>query len=658
MKNKLVILTFIIFSFSLHSQTIEERKDIVNTYNKKQNNILLQNLIIKNQTRDLRIEKYITNNKLAQKKYSKKNIDYKIFDIINGKPIYITTSNTNSAKATRTNFLQVGGDLNLDLEGENMNVATWDGGPTLTSHQEFTLDSDNSTSRITTPDQSSSNSESNHSTHVSGTIVASGTNGSAKGMAPKATLISYDWDNDTTEALNEAIENGLLFSNHSYGVPVLNNDGSANAPTWLMGCYNGEAKAWDDIAYNAPYYLMIAAAGNSGNDNYDGGLIANYDKLTNFGVSKNNLVVANANNPLINPNGSGDLLSLFINSSSSQGPTDDGRIKPDISADGTGVFSPISSSDSGYATYSGTSMAAPNVLGSLLLLQEYYNRLYSKFMLSATVKALAIHTADDDGTVTGPDPIYGWGLLNSKYAAEVIKNSTTNNNNNNSIIREESLENNGTYTFNFTVVDTNQPVSATIVWTDPSGSNLSGSLNNPSAALVNDLDLRLTLNSGTATETFYPWKLDLNNITGFATKNDNSVDNVENIDIEFPTTGSYSLTVSHKGSLTNSKQNFSLILTGFEQTTLSQEEYVDTTNINIWPNPTSEFLNYEYKSVSNSNIEIELIDLQGREIYKQSIEPDKQIIKGNINLKAYSRGVYIFNIIQGNRKKHKKIILN
>ena len=389
-------------------------------------------------------------------------------------------------------FSQSGGDLNLDLEGENMNVATWDGGPTLASHQEFTSDDENSTSRITTPDLSSSNGRSNHSTHVSGTIVASGKNSSAKGMAPKATLVSYDWDNDTIEALDEAILNGLLFSNHSYGIPVLTDDGLPNAPTWLMGCYNNEAKAWDDIAYNAPYYLMIAAAGNSGEDNYDGGLQANYDKLTNFGVSKNNLVVANASNPVIHPNGSGDLLSLFINSSSSQGPADDGRIKPDISADGTNVFSPISSSDTDYATYSGTSMATPNVLGSLLLLQEYYNRLYSKFMLSATVKALVIHTADDDKTIIGPDPIFGWGLLNSKYAAEVIQNSTTNN----SVIIEKSLENKGTYAFDFTVSDGGHPVSATIVWTDPSGTDFTDVLNSPNAALVNDLDLRITLNSG------------------------------------------------------------------------------------------------------------------------------------------------------------------
>ena len=71
MKKKLVILTSIIFSFSMHSQTIEERKDIVKTYNKEQNNILLQNLIIKNQKRNLRIEKYITNHKFAKKNYSK-----------------------------------------------------------------------------------------------------------------------------------------------------------------------------------------------------------------------------------------------------------------------------------------------------------------------------------------------------------------------------------------------------------------------------------------------------------------------------------------------------------------------------------------------------------------------------------------------------------
>src|SRR5690606_10068021 len=139
--------------------------------------------------------------------------------------------------------------------------------------------------------------------------------------------------------------------------------------------------------------------------------LAGFDKLNGRKTGKNVLVVANAQDANIDING--DLISVLINSGSSQGPTDDLRIKPDIAGNGTGLYSTLETGDSAYGSLTGTSMAAPNVTGSLLLLQQHFHNLNGVYMRSATLKGLALHTADDAGN-PGPDAVWGWGLLNSK----------------------------------------------------------------------------------------------------------------------------------------------------------------------------------------------------------------------------------------------------
>ena len=157
---------------------------------------------------------------------------------------------------------------------------------------------------------------------------------------------------------------------------------------------------------------MVVAAGNDGNQNsYNGAPLdgnSSYDKLTGHSTSKNNLVVANAQDANIAADGT--LISVSINSSSSEGPTDDYRIKPDITGNGTNVYSTYQNSDTAYNSITGTSMASPNVAGSLLLIQEHYNNTNGSFARAATIKGLALHTADDAGP-NGPDAVYGWGLL-------------------------------------------------------------------------------------------------------------------------------------------------------------------------------------------------------------------------------------------------------
>lgn len=505
-----------------------------------------------------------------------------------GFPMYlITYNNTTAASTTRTNSMYAGGSLGIALNGSSDiligKVGIWDGGSILTSHQEF------AGGRITQKDSPSSSSE--HATHVAGTIMASGVYPIARGMAwGLQKLYAYDFNSDASEMTTEA-SNGMLISNHSYGyIAGWNYNSDTNPARWewygypsatedyKFGFYDNSARDWDIICYNAPYYLPVKSAGNNRTDNgppvgtdYYGfssdnsntlidkgprpsGISDNdsYDIISTTATAKNILTVGAIYGL---PFGPSDISSIQIAPFSSWGPTDDGRIKPDIVADGVNLTSTSNSANDAYATLSGTSMASPNVSGSLVLLQEYYAKLHSgSFMRSATLKGLVIETADEAGPTDGPDYKFGWGLLDIEKAAQLIKTDGAS-----SLISERSLAQNEVY--NLQVIASGiGPLKVTICWTDPEGKPAaSGTLNDRTPKLVNDLDLRLIQGS----TTLFPWKLSPTNPSAAATKADNIVDNVEQITVPDAIPGQvYTIRVSHKGTLTKGPQNYSILASG------------------------------------------------------------------------------------------------
>ena len=268
-------------------------------------------------------------------------------------------------------------------------------------------------------------------------------------------------------------------------------------------------------------------------------------------------------------------------------------------------------------------------------------------MRSATLKGLVCHTATDDGTRVGPDPIFGWGLLNSKFTAETILEASLGN----AIVYEGAISDGESYSVTLNV-SSGSPLIATLCWTDPAGNARSGSLNNPTPALVNDLDLRVVSPENTV---YYPWKLNLSDISGAAETGDNLVDTVEKIDIDTPVSGIYTLTVNHKGSLTDSTQEFSLIITA-ESLVLSSEDSV-ISEIKIWPNPAKEVINYQFSAAADSPYLVQLTDLQGRKVYAQNLLGTSALIKGAINTSNLSKGVYFLSLSQGNKSTHKKVVI-
>lgn len=456
-----------------------------------------------------------------------------------GTPIYYSTFSDNVSQVSRASSLYTNGSLHLNLNGEGMQVGVWDGGVALASHQEFDT-------RANIGD--ASNTVSAHATMVMGTLIASGVKEKAKGVAFKAQATTHDWSRDKIEVA-EAAANGLLLSNHSYGIK------SNRVPEWYFGSYIKVSQDWDKIMFNAPYYLMVSAAGNAQRkgDNTApifGKSSDGFDLMLGFAASKNGVTVAAADTMI---NSDGSMASATVANYSNFGPMDDGRIKPDIAGGGNNIFAANSSSTKGYDTSSGTSMATPGITGSMLLLQQYYERLNMNFMKAATLKGIVLHTADDVDA-PGPDFKMGWGIMNSERAAELITNKDYT-----SIITEETLNEGDTYSVTVKA-DGNNPLIASISWTDPAAEYVNrGILNDVTPALVNDLDIRI-LKDG---QEYLPWKLSAANATAAATKGNNNVDPFERVEVS-NASGEYTIIVSNKGHLKDQLQNFTIVVSGIK----------------------------------------------------------------------------------------------
>lgn len=552
-----------------------------------------------------------------------------------GNPIYYTTFNLKSAQTIGTDELHQGGSLNLSLAGEGMIAGVWDGGKVQGAHE--LLDG-----KVTYKDNASSYAD--HGTHVSGTMVGkkltAGQSVLAKGMAYKADLWAYDWFSDGTE-MSAAAQDGLLVSNHSYGIDL----SEVNDPSNFFGVYGGKSVLIDNIAWLAPYYTIVAAAGNdrgAGYNTADGG----FNILgAEFTTAKNDIVVAAVKKVLDYSGPSSVEMSYF----SSWGPTKDRRIKPDISADGVSVFSSIAkdpatgqlSTDS-YGFMSGTSMASPSVAGSLLLLQELSADLHDgAYMKSATVKAIIFQTALEAGSSPGPDAKFGWGLLNMKGAAQLMLDDY---NEVGSFYAELTLQDGGTYTKSIEA-NADGEVKVTIVWTDPAGTP-----NNP--ALVNDLDMRITSSDGTV---YYPWRLhDYLNYKPALNDGDNDVDNVEQIVIPGAVAGdTYTITVTHKGSLEfGNTQDFSIAATGTKPLGVASHVLKD---VSVYPNPASSQFTLEIPK-AGAQVQVAVYDINGQKVLEENYNASASLSE-SIDVANLTSGIYFVKIETDGKNTTKKLIV-
>ncbi|MBU0638065.1 MAG: S8 family serine peptidase, partial [Planctomycetes bacterium] len=299
-------------------------------------------------------------------------------------------------------------DPPYELNGSGVTVLVFDGKAAFPTHPDFG-------GRLTVRDASGN---SNHATHVAGTIGGDGlaSGGLYRGMAPAVTLESYGFEMDG------GLQWGFLYTDPGdierdyaeaitlYGADISNNSIGTNTasngfPCEWEGDYGLTGMVIDGIVRGsltgAPFRVVWAA----GNERSSGRCGTTYHTTAPPACAKNHITVGAVNS-------NDDTMTAF----SSWGPTDDGRIKPDVCGPGCqsdedeGVTS--CKGDGTYMTACGTSMSAPTVCGLGALLLQDYRRQYpgQPDFRNATLKALLAQTAVDLGH-PGPDYKFGYGSV-------------------------------------------------------------------------------------------------------------------------------------------------------------------------------------------------------------------------------------------------------
>jgi len=316
-----------------------------------------------------------------------------------------------------------------ELTGQGVTVLVYDGGLIHDDHIDF----DN---RVI--EKESGVSAHPHSTFVAGILGGSGANSDGRttnniqntgipnqyaGVAPNVQFKSYAVDGltsalsalygtsgDIETDFSEAITSGIDLATMSLGHPVNSN----NLDCSFHEDYSHTSEVLDNIVTGSlgQKLILTKSAGNERSsprcNSFD---LGEFRTVNSPATAKNPIVVGALDTDRNNA------VTLF----SSFGPTDDGRIKPDVTAPGChnanlGQFShgiKSTAPNNGYRQACGTSFSAPLVGGIVSLMIEKWDSVNAESLLPHTAKAILIHTASDLGN-DGPDYQYGWGMVNAK----------------------------------------------------------------------------------------------------------------------------------------------------------------------------------------------------------------------------------------------------
>ncbi|HZG15438.1 MAG TPA: S8 family serine peptidase [Candidatus Bathyarchaeia archaeon] len=353
-----------------------------------------------------------------------------------------------------------------------------------------------------------------HGTHVLGSIVGNGvmSNGKVKGMAPGAKAVVYTVDDGDGKILNfdynkvwtDAYKKGARINSMSIG-------------SYEFAEYNYDSQQADIFLWEHPDAISLVAAGNEALKYSD-----EFYTVASPATSKNTVAVGASESyrPLY---GSDSDDEYQVAAFSSRGPTSDGRIKPDVVAPGTSIFSTRSiyseaydDIEGAYGLMSGTSMATPIVAGGVAQIRQYLQENGTTNPSGALMKALLITGAEDLG-----DSVYrmGFGRVDLPNSIDATF-----------VDQQTGMKTNDTLTYEVEVDSDNDPFNVTLVWTDYPASLYA------SRALVNDLDLVVTTPSGE--------QFNGNDFSGDSDDERDNLNNVEQVFLSKPEKGTYTVTVT------------------------------------------------------------------------------------------------------------------